>query len=113
MSSSRRADIDSTSGNGASAARIIWPLRAGSRSSQKRTVPSVAVQLREHEIVTERIRVAALGKHVVMAAKSFRAFIELVDIGQDADRRGFGVFLDPVLIPAREDAVLSQRIKAA
>ena len=33
--------MDSTSCNGVSAARTICPLRAGSRSSQKRIVPSV------------------------------------------------------------------------
>src|SRR6266571_3990789 len=42
------------------------------------------VKLREHEIVTERIGVAALGKHVVMAAESFGALIELIYIGQNA-----------------------------
>jgi hypothetical protein len=41
------------------------------------------VQLREHEIVPERVGMASLGEDIVMPPKGGRALVESINIGQD------------------------------
>ena len=93
--------MDFTNGRGASAAKIIWPLRAGLALITEADRAVGPIQLREHKIVTERVRMAALGQHVVMTTEPFGTLIELVDISQHANSLGFGVVLDPFRIAAR------------
>jgi hypothetical protein len=55
----------------------------------------------------------ALGQPVVMAAESFEALIELVDVSRNVRGFGSGVFLGPLRVPACKGGVLNHGVEAA